>query len=168
MTFHFEPLTEDDVPLLFDWLNRPHVAEWWDGPVSFSQVREKYLPRLGGGTVSPYLACLNVVPIGFIQSYVTAAPGDGWWPDECDPRVMGIDQFLADPDNLGKGLGSEMVAQFVQLLFENPAVTKVQTDPAPNNLRAIRCYEKAGFRRVGVIDTPDGPVLLMIIHRDAV
>jgi hypothetical protein len=24
----FRPLTRDDLPLLFDWLRRPHVAEW--------------------------------------------------------------------------------------------------------------------------------------------
>jgi aminoglycoside 6'-N-acetyltransferase-1b len=43
-------------------------------------------------------------------------------------------------------------------------VTKIQTDPAPTNLRAIRCYEKAGFRKVGIVDTPDGPALLMVIE----
>ena len=32
----------------------------------------------------------------------------------------------------------------VELLFNDPEVTKIQTDPSPSNLRAIRCYEKAG------------------------
>ena len=30
-------------------------------------------------------------------------------------------------------------------------VTKVQTDPDPTNARAIRCYEKSGFRRIGEV-----------------
>jgi aminoglycoside 6'-N-acetyltransferase len=34
-------------------------------------------------------------------------------------------------------------------------------DPSPDNPRAIRAYEKAGFEKVGMIDTPDGPALLM-------
>jgi aminoglycoside 6'-N-acetyltransferase Ib len=59
-----------------------------------------------------------------------------------------------------------MVTQFVEFLFRGSAVTKVQTDPAPTNLRAIRCYEKVGFRKVGIVDTPDGPEVLMIIERN--
>jgi aminoglycoside 6'-N-acetyltransferase-1b len=163
--FQFRPLAEYDVPLLFDWLNRPHLAEWWDGPVSLTAVREKHLPRIGSASVRPYLAFLNGTPVGFIQSYVAVEQGDGWWPDERDPGVIGIDQFLADADSLGKGLGTEMVSQFVRLLFQNPEVTRIQTDPAPRNLRAIRCYEKVGFRRIGVIETPEGPALLMVINR---
>jgi RimJ/RimL family protein N-acetyltransferase len=58
-----------------------------------------------------------------------------------------------------------MVAAFVRRLFEDPGVTKVQTDPDPTNARAIRCYEKAGFVPVGHLATPDGPALLMVIER---
>ena len=27
--FEFRPLTEADLPLLVEWLNRPHLQEWW-------------------------------------------------------------------------------------------------------------------------------------------
>jgi len=37
--FRFEALTRQNLPLLFDWLNRPHVARWWDGAVSMAEVR---------------------------------------------------------------------------------------------------------------------------------
>jgi RimJ/RimL family protein N-acetyltransferase len=59
-----------------------------------------------------------------------------------------------------------MVIQFVEFLFRDSAVTKIQTDPAPPNLRAIRCYEKVGFRKVDIVDTPDGSALLMVIERN--
>ena len=39
------------------------------------------------------------------------------------------------------------------------------TDPDPDNARAIRAYEKAGFSKDRLIDTPDGVALLMV--RDA-
>ena len=120
MTFDFRPLREGDLPLLCEWLNRPHVAA-----------------RVGGG----------------------------WWSEEHDEGVVGIDQFLANPGDLGQGLGTEMVRQFVQRLFADSAVTRIQTDPAPNNRRAIRSYEKVGFGRVEEIRTPDGPALLMAIDR---
>jgi RimJ/RimL family protein N-acetyltransferase len=50
-------------------------------------------------------------------------------------------------------------------LFEDPAVTVVQTDPSPDNTRAIRCYAAAGFEAVGEVVTPDGPALLMRCRR---
>jgi RimJ/RimL family protein N-acetyltransferase len=108
---------------------------------------------------------LDEEPIGFIQSYVVKDSGDGWWEDEQDPGARGIDQYLAEAGSLGRGLGSSMVRAFVTFLFQDPAVTKVQTDPSPDNERAIRCYRKAGFRDVGVVDTPDGPALLMVVER---
>ncbi len=58
-----------------------------------------------------------------------------------------------------------MVRQFVARLFADPQVTQVQTDPSPSNGRAIRAYEKAGFRRVAKVLTPDGPALLMRVQR---
>ena len=39
---------------------------------------------------------------------------------------------------------------------------RVITDPDPANARAIRAYEKAGFRQRPHVDTPDGPALLMV------
>jgi RimJ/RimL family protein N-acetyltransferase len=164
--FDFRPITESDLPLLSEWLQRPHVAARWDDQTSPDQVRAKYLPRLAeGSTVVPYLAFLGDDPIGYIQSYVPAFEGDDWWPDVTDPGVRGIDQFLADEANLNQGLGSAMVTAFVAQLFADPSVTRIQTDPSPDNPRAIRCYEKAGFRRIGLVDTPDGQALMMRIDR---
>jgi len=117
---------------------------------------------------TPYVVYLNDVPIGYIQSYVAAAAGDGWWPDEHDFGVRGIDQFLADEKRLGQGFGTMMVSQFVHFLFQDPSVTRIQADPAPENFRAIRCYEKAGFHRAGLIATPDGEALLMVTDRTGI
>ena len=82
-------------------------------------------------------------------------------------RVRGIDQSLANASQLGKGLGTKLVRALVELLFNDPEVTKIQTDPSPSNLRAIRCYEKAGFERQGTVTTPDGPAVYMVQTRQA-
>ena len=39
---------------------------------------------------------------------------------------------------------------------------RVITDPDPDNGRAIRAYEKAGFAKEGIVDTREGPALLMV------
>lgn len=84
-----------------------------------------------------------------------------------DPGVRGIDQFLAHGEDLGWGLGTQMVEALVELLFRDPAVTLIQTDPDPGNHRAIRSYERAGFRAVELVTTPDGPALYMVGARGA-
>ena len=103
--------------------------------------------------------------IGYVPSYVAMGSGDGWWDDETDPGVRGIDQFIGEPDLLNQGIGTAMVRAFVARLFEDPTVTRLQTDPDPYNPRAIRCYAKAGFHPSRAITTPDGAALLMIHPR---
>lgn len=162
-------MEEGDLPMLHEWLNRPHIVEWWGGEEarpSLADVYEQYLPKvLAEKNVTPYIAMLGKEPIGYAQSYIALGSGDGWWEDETDAGVRGIDQSLSNPEHLGRGLGTKLVLALVQRLFSDPLVTKIQTDPSPRNLRAIRCYEKAGFRQVRRIVTPDGPAVYMLQHR---
>ena len=164
-------MTEQDLPLLHEWLQRPHIVEWWGGeaerPKTLAETRARYLPRLlAEERVTPYIAMQGDAAIGYAQSYVALGSGDGWWEDETDPGVRGIDQSLADPALLGRGLGTQLVRALVERLFADPAVSRIQTDPSPANLRAIRCYEKAGFRRLRTIVTPDGPAAYMVRERE--
>ena len=169
MRVTFRPLARADLQMIYKWRQRPHVAEWWPPPASFEEVHEEFVPIIEGREpVAAYIAMLEGRPLGYIQSYVPAhCHEDGWWLEVTDPGMRGIDQFLADGDRLGQGLGTGMVRAFVEDLFCDGAVTRVQTDPDPANGRAIRCYEKAGFRRDRVTDTPDGPALVMIAERPA-
>ncbi|HWC33704.1 MAG TPA: hypothetical protein VG650_02640 [Mycobacteriales bacterium] len=45
----FRPLSRDDLPQLFDWLRRPHVAQWWrDVPADLGVVEAEYGPCIDG------------------------------------------------------------------------------------------------------------------------
>ena len=165
----FRPLTTDDLPMLHEWLARPHVAEWWGPSQTMAELEVEYAPSIAGSIrLLCFIARRGGEDIGYIQWY---APADfhheGWWLDVQDDGMRGIDQFLAHEHQLGRGIGSAMVKAFVDGLFADPAVTRIQTDPSPKNARAIRAYEKAGFYGVGEIDTPDGRALLMHCDRPA-
>jgi RimJ/RimL family protein N-acetyltransferase len=151
----FRPLTADDLSMLHEWLHRTHVRKWWHEPSTIEELAADYLAP--ESTTRAYIAMLEGRPIGFVQSYVVMGSGGGWWECESDPGARGIDQFLADEANLGRGLGSAMVRAFVAQLFADPSVSVIQTDPSPDNERAIRCYRRAGFVAVGEVSTPDGP-----------
>lgn len=170
-TIDLRPMRADDLPRFAQWLARAHVRQWWSGydaPPTLAEVTADYGPRIddAASPVRPYFAWLDDAPIGWCQSYrAVACAADGWWADETDPGVFGIDQFIADAERLGQGLGTRMVAAFAAHVFAQHSATRLQTDPHPDNARAIRCYKKAGFRRVREIVTPDGPALLMNLSR---
>lgn len=170
MGLRFDPLSERDLVMIHEWLGRPHVAEWWAPQPTPAELAEEYSGVLDGtDSTRAYIARLDDRAIGFIQSYVAVdSHADGWWLGEHDPGVVGIDQFLAHEADLGRGLGTRMISAFIDRLFEDPSVTRIQTDPSPRNGRAIRCYEKCGFIPARVTDTPDGPALVMYRDRPAV
>ncbi len=62
--FEFRPLAESDLPLLGDWLGRPHLREWWrEQDLSLAALREKYLPRIAGSHAAhPFIASLDGEP----------------------------------------------------------------------------------------------------------
>ena len=150
-----------------DWLNRPHLQKWWrSGKVTADSIRKKYLPRIAGDdNARPFIAWMKETPVGYIQYYDASEGDPNWWLDQPGPGVLGIDMFVGDETKLNKGIGTAMISQFCEFLFDGPDVTEIRIDPSPENLRAIRCYEKAGFQRVGNITTPDGPALMMILKR---
>ena len=162
----FRPLMPADMALLHDWLGRAHVSRWWSPAPTLAEVAADCLPLTDArSTTLGFIALLGAQEIGFIQSYVVLGSGNGWWADETDPGARGIDQFLAHAEQLNQGLGSRMVRAFVDDLFRDPAVSTVQTDPSPDNPRAIRSYARAGFRVQREVVTPEGRALLMLRRR---
>jgi aminoglycoside 6'-N-acetyltransferase len=73
----------------------------------------------------------------------------------------GIDQYIGEPDLLDRGHGSAFVRAHCDRLFAAGAPA-IGTDPHPENGRAIRAYEKAGFKIVSQpMDTRWGRAILM-------
>ena len=103
-------MTEHDLAMLYEWLNRSHIVEWWGGEearLTLADVQEQYLRSvLAQSPVTPYIAMLNGEPIGYAQSYVALGSGDGWWEEETDP-VRGIDQLTGECITTGQRLGNQ-------------------------------------------------------------
>ncbi|HEU4964392.1 MAG TPA: GNAT family protein [Bacilli bacterium] len=60
-------------------------------------------------------------------------------------RHATIGMLIGDRNYWGRGLGTEIVRQFVRLLFTRFNMNRINIDTFADNVRAIRCYEKVGF-----------------------
>ena len=153
--YQFRPMSADDLPLMRDWLARPHVAAWWHDADDFAFVSGD----LAHHDMAQFIVTLDGRPLGYLQCYRIGDWHTGFGPQPAGTR--GIDQFIAEPGLVGRGHGPAFIRQFSEALLAG-GTPRVVIDPSPANAHAIRAYEKAGFRRDREVDTPDGTALLMV------
>ena len=156
-SYQFRPMSAGDLPLVKDWLARPHVTEWWgDTDEQFELVSGD----LGIEAMDQFIVAASERPFAYLQCYDPSA-----WPEGGlgghPAGTRGIDQFIGEPDMIDRGHGAAFIRAFVDGVLVKGA-PRVVTDPDPDNGRAVRCYEKAGFLKDRLLDTPDGPALLMV------
>ncbi len=157
--YAFRDMTSDDLPVIKRWLAEPHVREWWGDPA------EQYALVSGDldePAMDQYIVSADGRDFSYLQCYDLTAWNSGF--GEQPKGTRGIDLFIGDAGMIEQGHGSAMIRAFVDERLMRGA-PRVVTDPDPKNLRAKRAYENAGFTPVGLVDTPDGPSLLMV--RDA-
>jgi aminoglycoside 6'-N-acetyltransferase len=111
----------------------PEVLRWWD------------VPAEGFPWDEPESTRLTIEVDGRV-----AGLAQFWEEPEPKYRHAGIDLFL-DPKLHGQGLGTEAVRRLVRHLIDERGHHRITIDPAADNAAAIRAYEKAGFRPVGVL-----------------
>ncbi|HTC06823.1 MAG TPA: GNAT family N-acetyltransferase [Xanthobacteraceae bacterium] len=155
--YQFRPMSSEDLPMVRRWLETPHVAQWWHDPdTQFTLVSED----LDHPAMDQFVVTADDRPFAYLQCYDPTA-----WSDNglgTQPQgTRGIDQFIGEPDMIDRGHGSALIRSFVDDLLKM-GTPRVVTDPDPANLRAVRAYEKAGFQKVRLVDTPDGRALLMV------
>jgi len=154
--YAFRDMTADDLPMIERWLAEPHVREWWGDPA------EQYglvSGDLDEPAMDQYIVSADGRDFGYLQCYDLTAWNAGFGAQPKGTR--GIDVFIGETDMIEQGHGSAMIRVFVDERLAGGAPRMV-TDPDPKNLRALRAYENAGFARAGMVDTPDGPSLLMV------
>ena len=119
----------DDWPRLLEIVREPEVARWWVSEPEPDEDAATLVIEVEGETA------------GGIQY---------WEEDDPDYRHAGIDVFLATAFQ-DRGLGSDAVRALARHLFVVRGHHRLTIDPAAANARAIRAYERVGFKPVGVM-----------------
>jgi aminoglycoside 6'-N-acetyltransferase len=154
--YRFREMSTADLAMVRYWLRTPEVMRWWGEP-------DQQFALVSGDIDHPamdqFIVEIDDRPFAYIQCYALSTWNQGFGPQPAATR--GIDQFIGVPDLIGRGHGSQFVRRFVEELLRS-GIPRVVTDPDPVNARAVRAYEKAGFQRDRMVETPDGPALLMV------
>jgi acetylornithine deacetylase len=133
------------------------VLEWYEGrdrPFDLDRVRAEYaaaVQRADG--VQPGIIEFGGRPVGYVQWYRLGpfAEEYRWPPGETVDGVWGVDLFLGEPSLWGTGLGTRALRALADHLLVGERASRVVIDPRTVNVRAIRSYEKVGFRTRWVI-----------------
>ena len=156
LDYFFRPMMSADLPVIRQWLARPHVREWWGDP---AEQYDLVSGDLDEPAMDQFIVSAGRNDFAYLQCYDLIALNSGFGEHPRGSR--GIDQFIGAPDMIERGHGSAFIRAFVDERLRNGA-PRIVTDPDPANTRAVRAYEKAGFEKAGMVDTPDGPALLMV------
>jgi len=153
--YRFRPVSEADLPLLSRWRSEPHVIEWWGAPGI-----EREMDKLADSRIAMWIVEDVGRPFAFAQDYDV----HGWDPHPFSylpSGSRGIDQYIGEVEMLGHGHGTAFIREHIRRLFRQ-GVPAVGTDPHPENQRARRACEKAGFSLVaGPVHTRWGMAMLM-------
>lgn len=158
MTYQFRAVEKKDLPLLKSWLAEPHCQEWWS---DVDEALAEIQAAMDDDATEPMIVELSGKPIAYIQTYDPHME-DGHPYQDQPYGTLGIDLSIGDSANLNKGHGSAIMAALVEILFEEGA-PRLIIDPDPANIRAIKCYQKAGFVAFDNRTSDYGPALMMAL-----
>lgn len=130
------PLDRSDLPVLTEILRQDGVRRWW-GQHDAQDVEAEFLH----GSAESLGIAVDGELAGAVQ-----------FNEETDPdyRHASIDIFLGQRWQ-GQGHGPEALKLLASHLIHSRGHHRITIDPSADNIRAIRAYEKVGFRRVGVM-----------------
>lgn len=156
----FKKATTTYKEIIFSWLAEPHVQEFWDNTqehkddiLNFMEGR-KTPSSYCGGNIFYWIASCDEHPYAMLMT------GQATLRDPINDiklknlsktgNTYGIDYMIGNTKYLSKGYGANTLIEFVDFFrdsFDNKADTFL-IDPASDNPRAKRVYEKAGFKHI--------------------
>lgn len=131
------PVRLEDADALAAILAEPDIARWW-GRYDAERVRSELI---GGDHSVVFAIEMDGDVVGSVQYFEEPAP---------DYRHASIDVFVGTKWH-GQGLGTDAVRTLARYLIHDRGHHRLAIDPAVANERAIRTYQRVGFKPVGIM-----------------
>lgn len=141
------PVEREDLPRYVRWFGDPEVRRHLSGYLPFSLAQEeRWYERLQGRMERNEAVVLAVetadgVHIGNIGLHSIN------WKDRS--AELGI--VIGEKDCWDQGYGTDAIRTLLRLAFGEMNLHRVYLRVDADNLRGIRCYQKCGFQREGVL-----------------
>ena len=140
-----------DHALLVEWINSPHIIQWWGDPAK--NIREFSEPAIGGGEA---LIMVGSIPVGYIRWQVPSQEElREAGLDDLPESTVDIDIAIGETNYLGCGIASQSLRLLVSRLLNSKKVPMIMICTSVNNSKAIKSFESAGFRRDRIFDDPE-------------
>jgi len=140
-------LERSDMPVLHRWLNDADLVAWArfspDHMVSLAAVEKEYEKELAGEDRDRST---------FIIEEIASGKPVGWcvvrtWDRKHVSADVGI--ALGEKGLWGKGFGTEALGLLLTIVFDHQGWHRAELWTLAENARAIRSFEKCGFRKEG-------------------
>lgn len=135
----------EDFKVLIDWMDTPELLQQWGGSGFTYPLTEDQLEK--------YINLKNVIPYKVVNKENGNTVGH--------ISLCNIDKrnnsakigtvLVGDKGSRGKGIGEEMINEILKIAFEEFKFHRVDLVVYDFNESAIRCYEKAGFKKEGLM-----------------
>lgn len=138
------PVEERDLPLFVQWLADPELTRWLERLEKAPTLEEEY----------DWWHDRRSDPDGILWAIETRDSHlVGTTELRLAPRAERAEFGIAihDKTQWGKGLGTEATRLVVDYAFEELDLNRIELTTDEENARAIRCYERVGFIREGLL-----------------
>jgi len=142
---YLRPLERADAPVVQPWINDPDIRHTIRRyrPINL-QTEEEFIAQANADEHSLVLGIALTDGDRLIG-------GTGLHDIDYRNRDASFGIIMGVPSEQGKGHGTEATRLIVRHAFETLNLNRVWLQVYEDNLRGIRAYEKAGFRKEGVL-----------------
>lgn len=154
-----------DVALLHSWMNDPEVARFWRMAWPPEQIAVYLREQDRSAHSAAYLGDLDGVPMSYWELYRADLDPLARHYGACE-HDAGLHLLLGPAECRGRGLAVSLLGAVSSWQLDvDPQATRVVAEPDAQNTRAIRAFERAGFRRTIDLTLPNKRAALMVRDR---
>ena len=159
--------TERDLGRLHAWLGNEHVKPYWQLDLPLPAFRAEMATKLEDDHLTPYIGCLDHVPMSYWECY-WAADDDVANHYDARPADQGVHLLIGPPEYLGHGYALALLRSVVAMQFRHPETERVIAEPDARNEHVIHIFEQCGFepRTEFYFDEAEKDAVLLVCDRE--
>lgn len=139
---------EFDYKMLYKWCSNPKVYKYFEQRIlSYEEIADKYKKRISSDClIKTKIIIYKTIPIGLVQYYEMNSEDKSYFNLNKDNKVFSIDIFIGEDTYHNLGIGSTIINYISDYLLNDCEI--VALTPERDNVNAIKCYQKCGFKIV--------------------